>query len=159
MDTKLLTLSEAARACHKSHGTLRRLIEAGALIPEPREDQNKRIFVSVAALNNAGLEILDEPFRGGRSYVADGEVERLKAELETAHGEIAELRAQCEVLVSGVGRIEVALEGTRAAYDALRRVRALSTPPPPWLPTNPRRRSTDVDSDSLDVKRGSQQTR
>ena len=159
MDTKLLTLSEAARACHKSHGTLRRLIEAGALIPEPREDQNKRIFVSVAALNNAGLEILDEPFRGGRSYVADGEVERLKAELETAHGEIAELRAQCEVLVSGVGRIEVALEGTRAAYDALRRVRALSTPPPPWLPTNPRRRSTDVDSDSLDVKHGSQQTR
>jgi hypothetical protein len=159
MDTKLLTLSEAARACHKSHGTLRRLIEAGALIPEPREDQNKRIFVSVAALNNAGLEILDEPFRGGRSYVADGEVERLKAELEAAHGEIAELRAQCEVLVSGVGRIEVALEGTRAAYDALRRVRALSTPPPPWLPTNPRRRSTDVDSDSLDVKRGSQQTR
>jgi hypothetical protein len=135
------------------------LIEAGALIPEPREDQNKRIFVSVAALNNAGLEILDEPFRGGRSYVADGEVERLKAELETAYGEIAELRAQCEVLVSGVGRIEVALEGTRAAYDALRRVRALSTPPPPWLPTNPRRRSTDVDSDSLDVKRGSQQTR
>jgi len=159
MDTKLLTLSEAARACHKSHGTLRRLIEAGALIPEPREDQNKRIFVSVAALNNAGLEILDEPFRGGRSYVADGEVERLKAELEAAHGEIAELRAQCEVLVSGVGRIEVALEGTRAAYDALRRVRALSTPPPPWLPTNPRRRSTDVDSDSLDVKRGSQQIR
>ena len=159
MDTKLLTLSEAARACHKSHGTLRRLIEAGALIPEPREDQNKRIFVSVAALNNAGLEILDEPFRGGRSYVADGEGERLKAELEAAHGEIAELRAQCEVLVSGVGRIEVALEGTRAAYDARRRVRALSTPPPPWLPTNPRRRSTDVDSDSLDVKRGSQQTR
>ena len=159
MDTKLLTLSEAARACHKSHGTLRRLIEAGALVPEPREDQNKRIFVSVAALNNAGLEILDEPFRGGRSYVADGEVERLKAELEAAHGEIAELRAQCEVLVSGVGRMEVALEGTRAAYEALRRVRAISTPPAPWLPTSPRRRSTDVDSDSLDVKRGSQQTR
>jgi hypothetical protein len=129
MDTKLLTLSEAARACHKSHGTLRRLIEAGALVPEPREDQNKRIFVSVAALNNAGLEILDEPFRGGRSYVGDGEVERLKAELEAAHGEIAELRAQCEVLVSGVGRMEVALEGTRAAYEALRRVRSISTPP------------------------------
>jgi hypothetical protein len=72
------------------------LIEAGSLIPEPREDQNKRIFVSVAALNNAGLEILDEPFRGGRSHVADGEVERLKAELEAAHGEIAELRAQSE---------------------------------------------------------------
>jgi hypothetical protein len=156
MDTKLLTLSEAARACHKSHGTLRRLIEAGSLIPEPREDQNKRIFVSVAALNNAGLEILDEPFRGGRSHVADGEVERLKAELEAAHGEIAGLRAQCEVLVSGVGRIEVALEGTRAAYDALRRVRALSTPPAPWLPTNPRRRSTDTGSDSLDAKRGQQ---
>ena len=154
MDTKLLTLSEAARACHKSHGTLRRLIEAGALVPEPREDQNKRIFVSVAALNNAGLAILDEPFRGGRSYVADGEVERLKAEVESAHGEIAELRAQCEVLLSGVGRMEVALEGTRVAYDALRRVRVTSTPPPPWLPTNPRRRSTDVDSDSLDVKRG-----
>ena len=107
------------------------------MVPEPREDQNKRIFVSVAALNNAGLEILDEPFRGGRSYVADGEVERLKAELETAHGEIAELRAQCEVLLSGVGRMEVALEGTRVAYDALRRVRAISTPPAPWLPTNP----------------------
>ena len=159
MDTKLLTLSEAARACHKSHGTLRRLIEAGALVPEPREDQNKRIFVSVAALNNAGLEILDEPFRGGRSYVADGEVERLKAELEAAHGEIAELRAQCEVLVSGVGRMEVALEGTRAAYEALRRVRAISTPPAPWLPTSPRRRSTDTSSDSLDAKRGSQQTK
>ena len=159
MDTKLLTLSEAARACHKLHGTLRRLIEAGALVPEPREDQNKRIFVSVAALNNAGLEILDEPFRGGRSYVADGEVERLKAELEAAHGEIAELRAQCEVLVSGVGRMEVALEGTRAAYEALRRVRAISTPPAPWLPTSPRRRSTDTSSDSLDAKRGSQQTK
>jgi hypothetical protein len=159
MDTKLLTLSEAARACHKSHGTLRRLIEAGALVPEPREDQNKRIFVSVAALNNAGLEILDEPFRGGRSYVADGEVERLKAELETAHGEIAELRAQCEVLLSGVGRMEVALEGTRVAYDALRRVRAISTPPAPWLPTNPRRRSTDTNSDSLDAKRGGQQAK
>ena len=159
MDTKLLTLSEAARACHKSHGTLRRLIEAGTLIPEPREDQNKRIFVSVAALNKAGLEILDEPFRGGRSYVADGEVERLKAELETAHAEIAELRAQCEVLVSGVGRIEVALEGTRAAYEALRRVRVASTPPAPWLPTNPRRRSTDTSSDSFDAKRGELQNR
>ena len=159
MDTKLLTLSEAARACHKSHGTLRRLIEAGALIPEPREDQNKRIFVSVAALNNAGLEILDEPFRGGRSHVADGEVERLKAELEAAHGEIAELRAQCEVLVSGVGRIEVALEGTRAAYEALRRVRAISTPAPPWLPTNPRRRSTDVGSDLADGNRAAQQAK
>jgi hypothetical protein len=135
------------------------LIEAGALVPEPREDQNKRIFVSVAALNNAGLEILDEPFRGGRSYVADGEVERLKAELETAHGEIAELRAQCEVLLSGVGRMEVALEGTRVAYDALRRVRAISTPPAPWLPTNPRRRSTDTNSDSLDAKRGGQQAK
>jgi hypothetical protein len=128
------------------------LIEAGALVPEPREDQNKRIFVSVAALNNAGLEILDEPFRGGRSYVADGEVERLKAELETAHGEIAELRAQCEVLLSGVGRMEVALEGTRVAYDALRRVRAISTPPAPWLPT-------DTNSDSLDAKRGGQQAK
>jgi hypothetical protein len=157
MDTKLLTLSEAARACHKSHGTLRRLIEAGALVPEPREDQNKRIFVSVAALNNAGLEILDEPFRGGRSYVGDGEVERLKAELEAAHGEIAELRAQCEVLVSGVGRMEVALEGTRAAYEALRRVRSISTPPAPWLSTTPRRRSTDTGSDSLDAKRGARQ--
>ena len=92
MDTKLLTLSEAARACHKSHGTLRRLIEAGALIPEPREDQNKRIFVSVAALNNAGLEILDEPFRGGRSYVADGEVERLKAELEFCEKSLAAMK-------------------------------------------------------------------
>jgi hypothetical protein len=131
MDTKLLTLSEAARACHKSHGTLRRLIEAGVLVPEPREDQNKRIFVSLAALNNAGLEILDEPFRGGRSYVADSEVDRLKAELEAAHGEI----------------------------EALRRVRVVSTPPAPWLPTNPRRRSTDTDSDSLDTKRGGLQTK
>jgi hypothetical protein len=115
--------------------------------------------VSVSALNNAGLEILDEPFRGGRSYVADGEVERLKAELESAHGEIAELRAQCEVLVSGVGRIEVALEGTRAAYDALRRVRVVSTPPAPWLPTNPRRRSTDTSSDLFDAKRGELQNK
>ncbi len=159
MDTKLLTLSEAARACHKSHGTLRRLIEAGALIPEPREDQNKRIFVSVDALNKAGLEILDEPFRGGRSYAANGEVERLKVELEAAHGEIAELRAENEVLVSGVGRIEVALEGTRAAYEALRRVRAVITPPAPWLSANPRRRSTDTSSDSFDTKRGELQNR
>jgi hypothetical protein len=155
MDTKLLTLSEAARACHRSHGTLRRLIEAGNLIPEPREDQNKRIFVSIAALNNAGLEILDEPFRPGRASVVNAEterlkaeVERLKADLETSHGEIAELRAQCEVLVSGVGRIEVALESARSAYEALRRVRTGSVPPPPWIAASSARRSTDVDSGS-----------
>lgn len=155
MTTKLLTLSEAARACHRSHGTLRRLIEAGKLIPEPREDQNKRIFVSVAALNNAGLEILDEPFRGDHASVVSAETERLKAEiarlrddLEAAHSEIAELRAQCEVLVSGVGRVEVALEGTRGAYEALRRVRIGAVPPPPWLANDAARRSTDVDSES-----------
>ena len=165
MDTKLLTLSDAARACHKSHGTLRRLIEAGKLITAPREDQNKRIFVSVAALNNAGLEILDEPFSAGRGSVVYAESERLKIEvarlkdlLESAHGEIADLKAQCEVLASGVGRAEVALEGTRVAYDALRRVRVGNVPPPPWLATDSRRQSTDVDSDSLDAKHGSHQS-
>ena len=165
MDTKLLTLSEAARACHKSHGTLRRLIEAGRLIPEPREDQNKRIFVSVAALNGAGLEILDEPFSAGRSSVVHAEtellkieVERLRADLEVAHGEIADLQAQCEVLVSGVGRAEVALEGTRVAYDALRRVRVGNVPPPPWLATDSRQQSTGVESDSLDAKHGGHQS-
>jgi hypothetical protein len=162
MDTKLLTLSEAARACHRSHGTLRRLIEAGRLIPEPREDQNKRIFVSVAALNSAGLEILDEPFSAGRSSAVHAEterlkseVERLKSEVEAAHGEIADLQAQCEVLVSGVGRAEVALEGTRVAYDALRRVRVGSVPPPPWIAADSRQQSTEVDSGSSDAKHGS----
>jgi hypothetical protein len=56
--------------------------------------------------------------------------------LEAAHGEIADLKAQCEVLVSGVGRAEVALEGTRVAYDALRRVRVGNVPAPPWLATD-----------------------
>ena len=152
MDSELLTFSEAVRATGKSHGTLRRLRDEGTLVVEPREDQNQRIFVSIGALKRAGLVIRNPEFKikRGLPYVDDSEMKRLKVELEEALELIATLRAQCEVLLAGQIRAEAVFEGTRAAYDALHRVR-LTTPEPPSTAFEHKRRAADLGSDPLEA--------
>lgn len=121
-----LTLKAAAEIVGKSEATLRRLVKAGKLVPEPRPVSNAPYLVTLEALEAAGLT-------PERAYTAptQGEPVALSERVSELAAEVARLRPfEVEAAVNGeaVRRLEAQVSDLREliapALGELRRMSA-----------------------------------
>jgi hypothetical protein len=140
---QLLTLTEASRATGLSGGTLRRYIKEGRLVPEPRQDTKMPYWVSIQALLDAHLKLVEEPqlqVLGSSTDAPDHR--RQRAELETLRAEIKALVADNGALRERAAHAEGAL--TMAQWAITELTKSRGGPDLASGATSHTRRSTDT---------------